>query len=179
MKTITQIGLIIILVLTTIITGCKKDDTRQGKITVKMTDTPADFIAVNVEVLQVNVHYSNHPNNRWVALQTNAGIYNLLDLQNGVTVVLTNGQTVDVGRITQMRLILGQNNTVATTDTILPLELSSQDQTGLKIVSDLMIRSNDNVEIVLDFDAEKSIVLEGNGTYKLKPVVFVKNISYN
>ena len=178
MKTITNVGLIVVLTLTTIFTGCKKD-IQQGEITVKMTDAPANFIAVNVEVLQVNVHYANHPNNGWITLQTNAGIYNLLDLQNDVTVVLTNGQTLDVGRITQMRLILGQNNTVATTDTIFPLELSSQDQTGLKINSNFEITSNGNVEIVLDFDAEKSIIQEGNGSYKLKPVIFVKNIIYN
>ena len=178
MKTIANVGLIIVLTLTTIITGCKKDIQR-GEITVKMTDTPADFIAVNVEVLQVNVHYANIPSIGWITLQTNAGIYNLLDLQNNVTAVLANNQTLSIGRITQMRLILGQNNTVATTDTILPLELSSQDQTGLKINSNFEITSNGNVEIVLDFDAEKSIVEEGNGTYKLKPVILIKNIIYN
>lgn len=179
MKTIANIGLIVVLTLMTIITGCKKDDIQQGEITIKMTDAPADFIAVNVEVLQVNVHYANNPGTGWITLQTNAGIYNLLDLQNNVTAVLANNQTLSIGRITQMRLILGQNNTVATTDTILPLELSSQDQTGLKINSNFEITSNGNVEIVLDFDAEKSIVDEGNGTYKLKPVIFVKNIINN
>ena len=66
MKIIANLGLIVVLTLTTIITGCKKDDVQQGEITVKMTDAPANFIAVNVEVLQVNVHYANHPNNLYV-----------------------------------------------------------------------------------------------------------------
>ena len=177
MNPIKNISLIHVIMLTIIMTmtGCKKED-QKGEIMVKMTDAPGDYTAVNVEVTQVQVHYAN---NGWVTLQTNTGIYDLLSLQNNVTAVIANGQPIGVGRITQMRLILGQNNTVSTVDSTYQLVLSSQDKTGLKINSNFEVNSNGNVEIVLDFDAGKSIVTEDNGTYKLKPVLFVKEIIYH
>lgn len=162
------------------IVGCTKDEMNNGKMMVKMTDAPADFTEVNVEVQEIQVHYANNNNNTngWVTLNTNAGIYNLLDLQNDVSVVIVDPQDLSVGKITQMRLILGQQNTVATTDSIYPLKLSSQDETGLKIVTPFNIVANKTISILVDFDAEQSVVVEGDGSFRLKPVIKIKSVEY-
>lgn len=155
--------------------GCEKAPTGSGAMTVKMKDAPIDFDSVNVEVLRVEVNYSG---SGWVTLPTNAGMYNLLDLQNDVTAVLSSNVELPVGKINQMRLILGNDNYVVAGNVVTTLELSSQDKTGLKFNLDATINNGETVEVLIDFDAAKSIVITGNGSIKLKPVVTVENIIY-
>lgn len=177
MKTMIKMFVLTAIAITMFIVGCTKDELNNGKLKVRMTDAPADFTEVNIDLKEVQVHYAN--NNGWMTLNTNAGIYNLLDLQNDVSVVIANPQNLPVGKITQMRLILGLQNSVTTTDsTIYPLKLSSQDETGLKIVTPFNILSNKTAEILIDFDAEKSVVVEGDTSFRLKPVIKIKNVNY-
>jgi|TARA_R110000782_G_scaffold251934_1_gene339585 hypothetical protein len=180
MKTMIKMFILTALTIGLFIIGCTKDEVNKGKMMVKMTDAPANFTQVNVEVQEIQVHYANNnnSNNGWVTLNTNTGIYNLLDLQNNVSVVIADPQDLSIGKITQMRLILGQQNTVVTTDSIYPLKLSSQDETGLKIVTPFSIVANKTISILVDFDAEQSIVIEGDGSFKLKPVIKIKNVEY-
>lgn len=151
--------------------GCEKRQ-YSGSIIVKMTDAPAEFSEVNVEVKQVLVHYKSG-NEGWVSLETNEGIYNLLELQNGVTTVIANKNDLLVGTINQMRLILGTNNTVVLDSSVFKLNMSSQYETGIKLNVNTEINADNDAEILIDFDAEKSIVVEGNGSFKLKPVITV------
>ncbi len=180
MKTMIKMFILTALTIGLFIVGCTKEEMNNGKIMVKMTDAPANFTEVNVDVREFQVHYANTNNNTsgWVTLNTNAGIYNLLDLQNDVSVVIVDQQDLSVGKITQMRLILGQQNTVATVDSIYPLKLASQDETGLKIVTPFNIVANKTINILIDFDAEKSVVVEGDGSFRLKPVVKIKSVEY-
>lgn len=157
--------------------SCSKDDAT-GMMTVRMTDDPADYMEVNVDVQAVQIHYEDDDPEEWVTLETNRGIYNLLDLQNDITVVITDQDEIRVGYIEQMRLVLGQENTLVTTTDEFPLLLSSQDKTGLKVNINAQMKDQQHMEIVLDFDAGESVVEEGNDQYRLKPVVKVESITY-
>lgn len=169
-----QIGLVLlILSLVGITTGCKKEQ-GESRMTVKMVDAPGDFQQVNVEVLQVQVH---HEGAGWVDLPTVSGIYDLLTLQNDVSATLVDVGTLPAGRINQFRLILGSNNTVMVDSTYYPLATPSAQQSGLKINFDTDFAPNQLYEVVLDFDAQKSIVTQGNGSYSLKPTIKVLGIS--
>jgi hypothetical protein len=65
------------------------------------------------------------------------------------------------------------------------LELSSEAQTGLKIPSGqivgghFIVPAGQVVDLNIDFDACASIVLQGNGKYRLKPVLHAGEISLN
>jgi hypothetical protein len=65
------------------------------------------------------------------------------------------------------------------------LQLSSEAQTGLKIPSGQIagghftVPAGQAVDLNIDFDACASIVLQGNGTYRLKPVLHAGEISLN
>lgn len=166
-------GIIALLVMG--VMACEKAPAGSGKMTVKMKDAPIAFDSVNVEVVRVDVHTSA---NGWVSLPTNAGVYNLLDLQNDVTAVLAANVELPVGSISQMRLILGTENNVVVGGVSSALELSSQSNTGLKFNLDATINNGETVEVLIDFDAEKSIVVAGNGSFKLKPVIGVESIIY-
>lgn len=177
MKTTSKFSAIL-LALVLVVFACNKHE-GAGKMTVKMKDNPIELDAVFVEVLRVEVHHSNANGGGWIPLETDAGIYNLLELQNGLTTTLSDSVELPVGKINQMRLILGSSNTVVVDSVTFPLLLSSQDETGLKFNLNTQINDGENVEVLFDFDAEKSIVLEGNGSYRLKPVIKVESIIYN
>lgn len=156
--------------------SCKKEDPKgTGYMTVKMTDAPGDYLDVNVEVIGVQVH---HESSGWISLPVNAGVYDLLDLQNNVTAVLASNAQLPVGKISQIRLILGSNNSLVT---IVPdtfdLKVPSGAETGLKINLHETIQPHNTMEIVLDFDADASIVVTGVGSYSLKPVIKVKSVT--
>jgi hypothetical protein len=167
-------SIMIIGFMSLIASGCKKEN-EYGDMTIKMTDAPGDYLQVNVDVEAVRVHYDD--NIGWKSLNTQSGIYNLLDLQNNVTAVLATGTHLPAGKITQLRLILGGNNSVMLADsTVHSLKIPSSEQSGIKINVDAVVPSNNHVIITLDYDADKSVNLEGNGDYIMKPVIKVQSI---
>jgi len=150
------------------IIGCKKEDQQTSTITIKLKDAPAVvYEEVNVEVIEVKIH-SNVSG--WVSLDVNDSIYDLLLLQNNSNAVL-GSMTLPSGTVSQVRLILGTHNTVKVNNVIYPLSLSSQDESGLKLNIHQTLASNQTYTLVLDFDASQSVLQNGNGTYKLKPVI--------
>jgi hypothetical protein len=51
------------------------------------------------------------------------------------------------------------------------LLLSSEDETGLKINIHKNLLGGVTYDLLIDFDADQSVVDEGNGSYRLKPVL--------
>ncbi|MBC7426484.1 MAG: DUF4382 domain-containing protein [Bacteroidia bacterium] len=154
--------------------GCKKKDdgsTSNQKTTMnmRMTDAPGDYDAVYVDVIGAEVHSDV---DGWVSLNVKPGIYNLLDLTNGKDTLIATGQ-VAVGTVSQIRLILGDRNTVVVDNKTYSLKTPSAQQSGLKLQVHADLVYGINYTMLLDFDADKSIVLTGNNTYMLKPVIRV------
>ena len=134
---------------------------------VSMTDAPGPYSEVNVDIQSVEVTGNN---GQTVLLNTTAGIYNLLDFTNGVSVLLATSVLNDA-KVQQIRLILGPNNTIVKDGITYPLSTPSAEQSGLKLqVHQTLVADIDNT-ILIDFDANTSIVETGSGTYKLKPVL--------
>lgn len=160
--------------------SCKKDPSPegQGSMRVHMTDAPGDFKEVNVEVVAVEIKYNDGDSvNGWITLPTNAGVYDLLTLRDSVTALIASGTALDPGKVNQMRLILGTNNTVVI-DSVgtFPLTIPSGDKTGIKININQTIPIDQTLDITIDFDAAASVIKTGEGDYKLKPVIKVKDV---
>lgn len=143
------------------------DDTATYSYKVRMTDAPADYDAVNIDLQAVEVIGSN---GQTVSLNTTAGIYNLLDFSNGVSTLIATSTLTDA-HVSQIRLILGSNNTIVVDGTTYPLSTPSAEQSGLKLLVNQTLNADIDNEVLLDFDAHASIVQTGAGAYKLKPVV--------
>lgn len=175
MKTIAKLSVIFFLavIIAGTINSCKKENS-SGYMTVKMTDAPADYSQVNVDITGLEVH---HVTEGWVNLEIKHGVYNLLELQNNISVVLADKVQFPEGKINQLRLILGTDNTIVTSIDTFQLFVPSGSETGLKINIDQEIKADRSIEIVLDFDANSSVVLEGNGKFLLKPVIKIKSIT--
>lgn len=160
-----------------------------GTLGVAMTDAPAcGYDAVNVTVNKVRVHQSATAGDQdagWTDITLNpARKINLLDLTNGVLEPL--GETpLAAGHYTQVRLVLDANTGSGMANSIvlttsppntneISLATPSAVQSGIKLVHGFDVAAGQRVDLVLDFDACKSIVKRGNsGGYGLKPVVNV------
>lgn len=134
---------------------------------VRMTDAPGPYSEVNVDIRSVEVTGNN---GNTVLLNTTAGIYNLLDFSNGVDTLLATS-TLSDSSVKQIRLILGSNNTIVRDGITYPLSTPSAEQSGLKLLVNQTLVADVENNILIDFDANSSVVETGNGTYKLKPVL--------
>lgn len=174
------IGLSLLIFTTTFFTACNDNDDDGNKtstINVRMTDAPGDYDAVNVEVLDVMVKSdSNTDDGGWISIGTAIPhVYNLLDLTGGVNVLLADGAVIPSGNLGQIRLILGDDNTVVKDGVTYPLKTPSAQQSGLKLLVNANLQPDFTYDFLLDFDVEKSIVVEagGSGNYNLSPVIRV------
>lgn len=158
------------LLLTTVFSGCSDSDNEIGQANVQfsLTDMPGEYQEVNIDVLSVMVQM----NDSLINLTTNQGIYNLLEFVNGKDTLLVDDR-LPSGFISQIRLILGENNTLMIDSVIYDLKTPSAQQSGLKLNVHYEIIAGESYAYVIDFLVEKSIVETGNGKFILKPVIKV------
>lgn len=154
------------------ITSCQKDNKNDSThLKVRLTDNPYQASEVNVEIKEVNVKLNNDSTG-WMQLETHTGIYNLLDLQNGIDTLLAQG-VVPTGTLKEIRFVLGNENSIKIGDNVYPLTIPSGAESGLKIKLNKMLNASLD-SILIDFDAALSIFQEGTDDYKLKPVLKIK-----
>ena len=152
--------------------SCKKDK-GYSRLTVYLTDAPAAYDAVHVDIIGVEIKATaDEGENGWQELPVNAGIYNLLDFTNGMDTLLSSVE-LPAGKISQLRLILGPNNSITENGSTidLPLETPSGQTSGVKLNIHATLVEGVEYKIWIDFEAARSIVVNGNGDYILKPVL--------
>ena len=149
-----------------------------ARLSVKLVDEPGDYEHVFVEVVDVMVKYdgeSGDDENGWQSIGIiNPGVYDLLELTGGVSLELVDNEEIEAGLLKQIRLVLGDDNSVVLEGETepRPLNTPSAQQSGLKIMVNQEIVAGFNYDFILDFDADESIVMAGNsGNINLKPVL--------
>jgi hypothetical protein len=167
MKTIKMI--LTFITLGFMINSCDNNDNDKATYpyAVSMTDAPGPYDAVYIDLIGVEITGSG---GKTVALNVIPDIYNLLDLTNGTKVLIATG-TLETANVEQIRLILGPNNSVVVDNVSYPLSTPSAEQSGLKLQVHQTLQNGILYNVLLDFDANQSIVLQGNGSYQLKPVI--------
>jgi hypothetical protein len=167
MKTIKMI--LTFITLGFMINSCDNSDNDKATYpyAVSLTDAPGPYDAVYIDLIGVEVTGNG---GQTVALNVVPDIYNLLDFTNGAKVLIAT-DTLETANVEQIRLILGPNNTVVVDNVSYPLSTPSAEQSGLKLQVHQVLQNGILYNVLLDFDANKSIVVEGNGSYKLKPVI--------
>jgi hypothetical protein len=164
-----KISVIVLAFSGVMYSSCKKEN-KNVPVQILLTDNPTAYDEVNVEITGIQVKLDKDTSG-WVSLNTNAGVYDLLTLQNGITDTLATG-TVPDGVLKEIRFILGSRNTVKVNGAIKPLVIPSGSESGLKIKIDKHLGETLN-SFILDFDAALSIKEETDG-YKLRPVIKLK-----
>ena len=157
--------------------GCGDSDSSTepgfGSVRVSMTDAPAQYDAVNIVIREVRVHQDGEGEEEgWVVVRPDSeSTYDLLELRNGVFVTLGFEDVVPSGHYDQVRLILGDGSTVVVDGFTYPLVTPSALQSGIKVNGGFDVPDDGLVEVMLDFDAARSIIVTGNGTHMLQPVI--------
>lgn len=169
----------VIVLLATFFTACNdNDDSNQtARMVVRMTDAPGDYDEVNIDVQDIMMKTSSDSGDEgWVSIVSDEftpGVYNLLDLTGGVSLLLADN-LVPAGFVGQIRLVLGDDNTLVKGDEVIELNTPSAQQSGLKLMVNQTLQAGATYEFLLDFDVAKSIVMAGgSGIYNLKPVIRV------
>ena len=158
------------VVLFVAFSACQKDSGGESTLRVRLTDAPVDYQEVNIDLKAINVKFSD--DSAWVALDAIPGIYNLLGLQNGVD-TLIGTKTFPTSTVKEIRLVLGQDNTIKVNDAVFPLTIPSGSESGLKIKINKKLTAPIET-LIIDFDAALSVHEEGTGDYKLRPVLKIK-----
>jgi hypothetical protein len=156
--------------------ACTREDKNsttgnKARLQVALTDDPGDYEAVFIDVEDIKINYSDDPNNGWQSLpNVHTGEYDLLTLINDDDTILADAE-VGPGTISQIRLVLGDDNFVQIDGQRIRLETPSAQQSGLKLNIHQDVEPGLLYKLLLDFDVAKSIVKTGNDKYILKPVI--------
>ena len=143
-----------------------------SSMSVYLVDGPAAYDKVYIDVQSVQVKASTDASESdWQTLTIpRTGIYNLLNFKNGLDTLLGTLQ-LPAGHISQLRLVLGANNSIVLNGVSYPLTTPSAQQSGLKLAINADLVAGIDYKIWIDFDAARSIVQTGSGSYILKPVI--------
>lgn len=164
-----------------------------GQLSLKLTDAATDlYQAVYVTIREVQIHIADPTGStegEWKVVVSPNRTFNLLELVNGVLAELGIAD-LNPGDYSQMRLIIGDtpddalnifeaehpfaNYVIDHEGEVQELKIPSAQNTGIKLVRGFAVEAEQTTELVLDFDALKSVVAAGrSGKWMLKPTVKV------
>ena len=138
-----------------------------GRLNIYLTDAAAAYDSVVIHF----THISAHIDSDWVTIQGEPQSVDLLEWSNGRTLLLGSAD-VPAGKYTQIRVMIDSAK-IGVDGEVHPLEVPSGAQTGLKFGPQFTIEDGSTYELVMDFDAYRSVVVLGSKKnpkgYKLKP----------
>lgn len=139
-----------------------------GQLTVRLTDSPADYESVYIAVDEVVLLGSGEP---YTLLDTMI-VVDLLEWQNGMTTVLAQGD-IPQGDYTDVQLKIGYA-VVRVDQENYPVTVDFNDQIGRNIAIPFSVDAGQVAEVVLDFDVSRSIKnngTSGNPAFELFPSI--------
>lgn len=156
----------ILSMIAVLLGACAGQATAKGTMQVYVTDAlPKGVTAIEIKASNVEAHMAGAADDKWVSLLKDPPVFDLVKA-TGVNVLLGSAD-VEAGKYTQVRLDITD-----VTVTVNGIQLKATVPSDkLRLAGDITVEEGKKTSISLDFDAEKSIVLEGNEQVLLKPVV--------
>jgi uncharacterized protein DUF4382 len=182
-----------VLLLTGILFSCKKDYSlqhgnlvadldRQLSASIYLTDhqTPMlDSVFIDIRSLEIKLEDDSLPNDGWVTLTINPGVYNILRLRNGIDTLFGTGPLPN-GHIKKIRLTLGDNNYAMKDGQTFELNVHDNEfQVTVDLFeSNFEITDSGQLLFWIDFDLANSIKIDNSGHgnnngFKLEPHLHV------
>ncbi len=150
--------------------------TQPANLKLFLTDKPLQNVAeVNVNIERLELLLEKGGKQARVFVGQNLGTVNLLNFRNGVLLGISSIDIPESVSVKQIRMVLKEDGhqLVHTDNTTCDLQTPSAQKSGIKILlkTPVTFENNKSYAMVIDFDAEKSVVQQGNGGCLLKPVL--------
>lgn len=140
---------------------------------VEMTDQPTDELAaVNVFISGLTIKPSTGPVE---VIANDIGLVDLLTLQD--TTELLVAAEVEPGDYEFIMVDLSEADSFvvdAATGEELPLQIPSEE---IKVLGGFTVEPDATTTVLLDFDADESLIRRGDGEWLLRPVILLANVS--
>lgn len=160
------------IILLLFVIGCESvsdPSETTGTFNVRLTDAPATFDAVNITFSEVSVIPSGGDP---IVVSDLVQTLNLIEWSNGNSTPLGSIE-LEAGTYNQIRLII-DTATVTVDGVESGVKVPSGAQTGLKLTHQFTMEAGSTYDLMIDFDASRSIVNTGspiNPSYLLKPTI--------
>ena len=159
--------------------SCTKESlnepTSTTTISVLLNGNNSQYDEVWIEVTNVLVKVIDDESvpNCWLSLKTNENqIYNNIDISKTSNLDLVTGLNIPEGTIYEIKLVIGNNNTVVIDGKPINLITNSVYQSGLVSRIDKNLNSNSHYRFNLEFDTSNSILeTQVEGYYILEPSI--------
>ena len=146
-----------------------------GTLEIRATDASTEnFTAIWVTISDVQVHKASdnaEDEDGWITVASENMTFELLALED--TEQLLASETIEAGRYTQMRMTVTEVKIAIDGQAVdEPIKLPSGVLKLLKSVAfGFDIQASETTVLLLDFDAQKSLTLTGQGMYIFDPVI--------
>lgn len=163
--------------------ACENDPagSNTARVSVLLTDAPGDFASADVEIREIYLvgDADEEGTNGRITLFDGSALFDLLDLQNGVTAELAQ-VTVPPGTYHQIRLVIGDatittegGTTYSTEDNTLKCPSCAQSGLKVKLPGGGLTLASGEQSIVVDFDVAQSFghAAGKSGRWIMHPVI--------
>ncbi len=163
MKKLTIILIVFACLTTVLLSTCKKETTNgTSTLAVRLKDAPASWERCMVHVKGVRLHSSTEG---WITIPINDTLIDILKLQD--TSVFLGSVNLHGGTITEVHLMLGQNNSITIGGVTFVVSVLPGDGDDIMIkVSDALV-AGANSTLVLDLDAAESFRFGDDGRWHM------------
>ncbi len=194
----------LLALLSVLFFACKKNvapvanSSSPRQVALYLTDDPCQYDSVFIDIQYVEIkidtsqhmnddHFGDHENDHlqdhrhgdqygsWDTLSIRSGVYNILDLRNGIDTLLGT-VNIPAGKIRRIRLTLGTNNSVVISGVTYPLQTINRANNYEYVQVHKEDEDNQynpgQTSMWLDFNVCKSIIPH-NGNYYLRPFISV------
>src|SRR6185503_14203542 len=137
------------------VAACEKDATKNpatdqsNSFTIKMTDAPADYSALQVEITGVEAYLEG---SGWVSLSDQSQIVSVLELTNGNSITIASESGLEAGLYSALALYIGNQNSLV-------IDANGNQQSfalegGQRVEFDInqQLSATSHAEVLLDFN---------------------------
>lgn len=157
----------LVLSLTVIlVSACTSATPRTGVVEVRATDAPPTGVSsILVTTSNIQIHKTDAPEDSWVTVVSQEKTFDLVAIQD--VEVFLGSENVSSGNYTQIRLDVTRV-IVTMNGANITAKLPSD---KLKVVGTWEVKAGEKTILTLDFQADTFVVITGNDTVQVKPVI--------
>lgn len=146
----------------------------KGRLYVSVTDAAADMSTINEVELEIESIEVLSETKGWTEVSSDSETYSLLELNADGSVVLHDTADLDPETFTKVRVMVGDvtvdSETEGEVEAVLPSGMITFD-------ADVVVEEGEDSVLKLDFKADQSLHITGNGEFIFAPVVEAKTTS--